>query len=83
MVISDMVEHTSNYSQYTQSVDFPTHKDSPYFREVRPRLDSVDVEILYIERPKLNAIQRMGHITFWEDLIREADGRLTSVDPIN
>jgi len=83
IVISDMVEHTSSYSQYTQSVDFQTLKDSPYFREVRPSLDNVDVEMLYIERPELAVIQRRRHITFWENLIDEAGGRITLVEPIN
>tara|TARA_B110000503_G_scaffold113747_1_gene170804 strand:+ start:303 stop:1121 length:819 start_codon:yes stop_codon:yes gene_type:complete len=85
ILVSDMVENTDKYSQYTNSnMDFNALKDTSYFREVRPRLNEVHVELLYIERGNLSGIQGKDHIQkFWKPFIEQSKGLLSSVTNIN
>ncbi len=85
IIVSDMVEHTSNYSQYRQSkIPFADLKNKPYFREMQPYLEGVDIEVLGIERPQLNHIQNTDHIrNFWEPFFAHAGGRLVRYKRVN
>ena len=85
ILVSDMVENTRSYSQYRNSnLDFAKHSQSPYFREMRPRLDNVFIDLLYIERPALAGIQGGNHISkFWQPFVRRSGGQIKSVTHIN
>lgn len=55
-----------------------------YLNEVQSYLDDVEVEIFYIQRPKLLAIQNRSHIEqFWRPLVNSSGGRIVSVQRIN
>ena len=84
LLVSDMVENTKAYSQYSQTnLNYSDWKDTPHFRQTRSRLDGVDVNIIYVERPSLSSIQGKDHIEkFWSPLIDEAGGLLKSVKTI-
>jgi len=85
ILISDMVENTSKYSQYSDlSADFRANRDTPYFRKVKPRLLGVDVHILYIERSNLTKIQGKKHLErFWKPFLEASGGALSSITYIN
>jgi hypothetical protein len=85
ILVSDMVEHNDSYSQYRNAnLDFNSLAQTRYFREMRPRLHNVVIDILYIERPALAKIQGGDHITkFWHPLIRKSGGQIRDVTYIN
>jgi hypothetical protein len=85
ILVSDMVEHNNSYSQYRNTnLDFDSLAQTRYFREMRPKLSNVVIDILYIERPSLAKIQGSEHITkFWHPLVRKAGGQIRDVTYIN
>ena len=83
ILVSDMLHHTSQYSQYEKNYSFNKFNKSAYALEVRPYLKGVDVEILYVVRAKDQKLQNRGHIAFWEAFINNADGQLLRVKSIN
>jgi hypothetical protein len=85
ILISDMVEHNDSYSQYRNAnLDFNSLAQTRYFREMRPRLSNVMIDILYIERSALAEIQGSDHITkFWQPLVRKSGGQIRDVTYIN
>ena len=85
ILASDMVEHTDSYSQYRdRKLDFENLSKSPYFREMRPRLNDVMIDLLYIERPTLSDIQGRDHVTkFWRSFVKRSGGKIKSVTYIN
>lgn len=85
ILVSDMVEHTDSYSQYrNKNLDFESLSNTPYFREMRPRLDEVYIDLLYIERASLAEIQGSDHVTkFWQPFVRRSGGQINNVTYIN
>ncbi|QLE86522.1 hypothetical protein FLM48_16495 [Shewanella sp. Scap07] len=83
ILVSDMLHHTSKYSQYRQNTSFNSFEASSYSLEVRPHLRSVDVEILYVVRAKDRKLQNRGHIGFWEAFVSNAGGQVITVKSIN
>ena len=85
ILISDMVEHTDSYSQYRNlNLDFESLSQTAFFREKRPRLNGVMINLLYIERPELSTIQGTKHITkFWQPFMRNSGGQINDVTYVN
>jgi len=85
ILVSDMVEHNDFYSQYrNRDLDFEKLAQTRYFREMRPRLSNVMIDILYVERPTLTGIQGSDHIRkFWQPLVRQSGGQIRDVTYIN
>ena len=85
ILVSDMVEHTNSYSQYrNKDLDFEKLSKAAYFREVRPRLDGVMIDVMYIERPALEKLQTIDHITrFWGPFVREFGGQINTINRVN
>ena len=85
ILVSDMVEHTESYSQYrNRNFDFRSLSSTPYFREMRPSLDGVYINLLYIERASLAEIQGGDHVTkFWQPFVRRSGGQIDDITYIN
>jgi hypothetical protein len=85
ILVSDMVEHNESYSQYrNRNLDFESLAQTRYFREMRPRLSDVMIDILYIKRHSLNEIQSGDHIKkFWQPFVRRSGGQIRDVTYIN
>jgi len=80
IIVSDMLHHTGAFSHYTVNQKF---FDSPYAIEVRPYLDDIEVEVLYIYRPEYANLQTRKHVEFWEKYFSQGNGKLTRVKTIN
>lgn len=80
IVVSDMLHHTGSFSHYTTIEKF---FDSPYAIEVRPYLDNIGVEVLYVYRPQYANLQNRKHVEFWEQYFSYGNGQLTRVKTIN
>jgi hypothetical protein len=79
VIVSDMLQHSTEYSQYDAIRSFETFRQSPYYHQVRTDLRGIEVEILYVRRTTRHRVQGKGHIEFWQHYIRDMGGVLTHV----
>lgn len=75
-VISDMLEHGPDYSQYTGDLTYARFKNSRAYKKVQTDLHGADVLIYYIQRKTGKPINSADHIKFWADWIHDNNGRL-------
>jgi hypothetical protein len=76
VLISDMIEHEADYSQYAGDVSYDRFKASRAYRKLRTDLHGADVQIYYIQRNIGKPLNSVDHIRFWADWIRDNNGRL-------
>ena len=79
IIVSDMIEHTRDYSQYPIAGDltYQRFKQSPAYRKFRTDLHGTHVTILYVDRPKLK-LDTIRHISFWREWISDNRGSFGS-----
>jgi hypothetical protein len=82
-IVSDMIQHTPEYSHFRNTTNFNELANLPAWPALRSNLKGAEVTILYI--PRLDAkranrpIQDRGHQLFWERVILDSDGRLNGM----
>jgi hypothetical protein len=76
ILISDMLEHEPDYSQYAGDLSYDRYKASRAYRKFRTDLYGAEVTIYYIQRLSNKPIRSVDHIRFWADWIRDNNGRL-------
>ncbi|MER8792094.1 hypothetical protein NKH71_30330 [Mesorhizobium sp. M0983] len=80
-VISDMIEHVSDYSQYRGNLAFEEFARTPAYRRLRTDLHGAAVTVKYLVR--LNTkIDSAKHIQFWRDWIAESHGSRLDADKL-
>jgi len=79
IIISDMIQNTSTFSQYKNHCDFTTFKSSRAFGHYLTDMRGIDVEIFYVRRPNLRNVQGKKHILFWQQYFNEMGAILTKV----
>jgi hypothetical protein len=82
IVISDMLEHGPDYSQYSGDLSFARFKASRAYKKVRTDLHGADVVIYYIQRATGRPINSADHIRFWADWIHDNNGRLKEANKL-
>jgi hypothetical protein len=75
ILISDMLQYTSGFSQYDRVVPFETFRDSAYYRKVRTNLSGVEVTVFYIPRETRGKIQGAAHVSFWKSYFLDQGAR--------
>jgi hypothetical protein len=75
IIISDMLEHESDYSQYSGDLSYARFKASRAYKRVQTDLHKADVTIYYIQRQSQKPISTVDHIRFWNEWIRDNNGR--------
>mgnify|MGYP000709866382 CR=1 FL=1 len=83
IIVSDMLHYTKQFSHYSKTPLYESFRKLPYALSVQPHLDNVEVEILYLVRPRDVNIQNRGHIDFWTKLISYNGGKISHVKTIN
>lgn len=74
IVISDMIEHTRDYSQYGGGdLSFERYRRSPAYQKYQTDLHGAHVTIEYVFRAS-SKIGSVGHIEFWKDWINDNGG---------
>lgn len=73
IVASDMIEHTSLYSQYRSSLDYGAFKESKAAQIYGTSLDGIAVKVLYVNREK-KAFSSREHVEFWATWVRDEGG---------
>jgi hypothetical protein len=76
VVISDMMQHGPDYSQYGGDLTFNRFKTSRAYKKVQTDLHGADVLIYYIQRQAGKPINSADHIKFWADWVHDNNGRL-------
>ena len=79
-IISDMLQHSTLYSNYKNSLDYERFKSSKRYNKLSADLNGVTAKILYINRDVKK--QGRNHILFWENYFTDMGGILTSVKRI-
>ncbi|TKT70868.1 hypothetical protein YH63_005265 [Afipia massiliensis] len=76
-VISDMIEHTRDYSQYSRGGDltYQRFKQSPAYLKYRTNLYGAKVTINYVTRPSVMA-DTNRHAEFWMTWVKDNSGTL-------
>lgn len=82
VVVSDMLEHTADYSQYSDGNDFGAVARRPFFSHVTPNLAGVNVTVLYVARTRLERLQTTDHADFWGDYFSHFGAILLSIKRI-
>jgi hypothetical protein len=70
VIVSDMVQNSTGFSQYRRFETFEQFKRSSYYLTVRPHLDGVEVSILYLRRADVRRIQGLKHTEFGRTTLR-------------
>lgn len=81
-IVSDMLEHTKQYSQYSDSSAFEGVSHRPFFSHLSPNLQKVEVSIIYISRPGFEQLQTRRHAEFWSNYFMHVGASLQSIKRI-
>lgn len=81
-IVSDMLEHTSSYSQYSESHNFEKVTQMPFYAHVMPNLRGVEVFVIYISRQGAEKLQTRRHAEFWSDYFAKVGASLQSIKRI-
>lgn len=80
IVMSDMLQNTSQFSMYKGPVDYVAFADTNYGKKTQVELRDVEVELHYLmNTPQL---QTKRNLKFWEDYFSKAGARVVSVRPL-
>lgn len=76
IVVSDMLEHGPDYTQYRGDLSFGAFQGSLAHRRTRTDLKGASVDIRYVQRVTARPIDTGRHIRFWSDWVADSNGRL-------
>lgn len=76
VLVSDMIENTSAYSQYKSGADYSVFKKSLANSRYRTDLLGADVTILYFNRPE-RKFSSVDHANFWTQWLSDNGGDLS------
>jgi hypothetical protein len=79
VIVSDMIQHTKEFSQYRGVKPFSDLRQSPYYLRVRTNLADVNVDILYLRRAQAAGLQGTRHIEFWQRYFEDAGATVDKV----
>ena len=83
VIVSDLLQHTSEHSQYDKRTPFSAFRKLPYYQLLQCDLTGVAVDLLYVRRPARAAIQGKFHIQFWQRYIASLGGAVVSVKSLS
>jgi hypothetical protein len=82
IIVSDMLEHEPDYSQYAGDLSYSRYKASRAYQKFRTNLYGAEVTIFYIQRSSAKPINSADHIRFWAEWIRDNKGRLRQANKL-
>jgi len=75
IVVSDLIEHGPDYSQYRGDLSYDKFRASLAYRKVRTDLHGASVRLFYVQRLIARPLNSGAHIQFWIDWIQDNNGR--------
>ncbi len=73
ILVSDLLQHTDEFSMYKEIPDFSSFKQSSYWKKIKSDFSKVEVEILFIRRDGADSLQNSKLIKFWAAYFAEQD----------
>jgi len=73
IIVSDMIEHTPDYSQYKGDLSYERYKHTPAYKKQHTDLEGAGVTIFYVQRLRMDS---GNHIRFWTDWVADNNGIL-------
>lgn len=73
VVISDMIEHTPDYSQYNGDLSYDHYKKSAAYKKQHTDLERATVTVFYVQRLRMDSGK---HIQFWTGWVADNNGQL-------
>lgn len=83
IIISDMLQHTAEWSHYRGQMDFTALQKTAYYQRINTQLQNAEVTILYVRREGKEQLQNKRHAFFWADYIESIGGRVTLIEKID
>lgn len=83
VLISDMIQHTPEWSHYRGQTDIKALLKTAYFSRVGTNLQGAEVNILYVRRDGQQRLQNKRHALFWADYIDAIGGHVTVIERID
>jgi len=79
VIVSDLMHHTSQFSQYKNKSSYAYFSKKPYAYQIASNLNGVEVKIVYLLRDKLAYTQGKKHLAFWKDYFIDTGAVVTMV----
>ena len=67
IIVSDLLQHTNEFSMYREIPDFKDFKNLPYWNKINTDLEDVKVHVFVIRRDGADELQNTKLIKFWTD----------------
>lgn len=83
ILISDMLQHTPEWSHYRSQIDFTALQKTSYYQRINTNLKNAEVNILYVRRDGMEKLQNKRHAFFWANYIESIGGRVTLIEKID
>jgi hypothetical protein len=82
VIVSDMIQHTGEYSFYQGAPKFSAFKGTEYFLRVKPEMRGAKADIFLIVRATKRNVQQPPLYQFWVDYFEASDGDLRDWEPL-
>ena len=82
VLVSDMLEHQPDYSQYSGDLSYSRFRASRAYKKLQTDLHGAEVTIYYIQRVAAKRFNSADHIRFWADWIRDNKGRFKQANKL-
>jgi hypothetical protein len=82
VLVSDMLEHEQDYSQYAGDLSYSRYKASRAYKKLQTDLHGAEVTIYYIQRATAKPLSSVDHIRFWAEWVRDNGGRFKQANKL-
>jgi len=82
VLVSDMLEHEPDYSQYGGDLSYSRYKASRAYKKLQTDLHGAEVTIYYIQRVTAKPVSSTDHIRFWAEWVRDNKGRFKEANKL-
>jgi hypothetical protein len=82
VLVSDMLEHEGDYSQYSGDLSYNRFRTSRAYKKLQTDLHGAEVTIYYIQRVTAKRMNSADHIRFWTEWIRDNKGRFKQANKL-
>lgn len=84
IVVSDLIQHTSFYSQYREGADFEEFRrqHARYYHRLKTDMSEVDVSLFFIIRDGIHLSGTNRHRLFWELYFGDQKATVVQIEPV-
>jgi hypothetical protein len=82
VLVSDMLEHEPDYSQYSGDLTYGRFKASRAYKKLQTDLHGAEVTIYYVQRVTAKRLNSVEHIRFWAEWVRDNKGRFKEANKL-